>query len=288
MAIASGRRRYALAAVLAAVLGLGVASCGSSSSSSGSDSGTGAASTTTTTLAPRHLNILVTNDDGYDAVGIDSVVEALRKLPAVTVTVVAPATNQSATGPKTTPGPLTHHETETRSGYPAVAVDGHPADTIRVALDDLHLTPDLVVSGVNLGQNLGPLLGISGTVGAARAAATRGIPAIAASQGVGDPVDFAVATKAVITWIEANRAELPPPGGTVATVVNINAPSCGTTGSPRGTVDAPPATGGPPLEKADCASTRRDPADDVTALNAGFVVVGTIPTSPDATPTPTS
>lgn len=281
MLIAPGRKRSVLAATFVAVVVLGIAACGGSSSDSGGDTGT-TTPTTTTAPTPRHLDILVTNDDGYDADGIDSVVEALRTLPEVTVTVVAPATNQSATGAKTTAGPLTRHEVATRSGFPAIAVDGHPADTIRVALDDLRLAPDLVVSGVNLGQNLGPLLDISGTVGAARAAAARGIPAIAASQGVGDPIDYAVATKAVIAWIQANRAELPPPGGPVATVVNINAPSCGTTGSPRGTVDAPPATGGPPLANADCASTLSDPSDDVTALNAGFVVVGRIPVAPVA------
>jgi 5'-nucleotidase len=262
--------------MLVALLGLAAASCGSSGSDDATDTGRGV---TTTTAAPsvQHLDVLVTNDDGYEAEGIDSVVEALRKLPEVTVTVVAPAANQSGAGPKTTDGPLAHHEATTRSGYPAVAVEGHPADTIRVALDDLHLQPDLVVSGVNLGQNLGPLLGISGTVGAARAAAARGIPAVAASQGVGDPIDYGVATEAVVTWIEAHRGELPPPGSAVATVVNINAPSCGTTGEPRGTVDAPPATGGPALAKADCSSTVTDPPDDVTALNAGFVVVAKIP-----------
>ena len=59
---------------------------------------------------------------------------------------------------------------QTASGYEARAVEGFPADTIRVAFDELGLTPDLVVSGINEGQNLGPVVDLSGTVGAARAA----------------------------------------------------------------------------------------------------------------------
>ena len=151
--------------------------------------------------APKPLTILVTNDDGYNAPGIDTVVQALRKLPRVTVKVVAPATNQSGTGSKTTAGTLTTMKVKTLSGYPAIAVQGYPADTIRAALGQLHLHPNLVVSGVNFGQNLGPVLDASGTVGAARAAAARGIPAVASSQGLGNPVAFPVTAQAVIKWV---------------------------------------------------------------------------------------
>ena len=140
------------------------------------------------------LQVLVTNDDGVGAPGINAVVEALRALPGTKVTVVAPAANQSGTGNKTTNGALTATTATTASGYPAKAVAGYPVDTVIWAVDQKGISgrPALVVSGVNDGENVGPLTSISGTVGAARAAAARGIPALAASQGVDDnlPPDF--------------------------------------------------------------------------------------------------
>ena len=87
-----------------------------------------------TATHPEPLRILVSNDDGFDALGIDAVVEALRALPGVTVTVVAPATNQSGTGEQITDGPLTATSEQTLSGYPATAVQGFPADSIIYAI----------------------------------------------------------------------------------------------------------------------------------------------------------
>src|ERR1700755_568871 len=85
-----------------------------------------------TTVKP--LRVLVSNDDGVKAPGIDAVVTALRKLPKVTVTGVAPAANQSGTGGKTTSGALTATKTTPKSGYPAMAVKGSPADSVNYAL----------------------------------------------------------------------------------------------------------------------------------------------------------
>jgi 5'-nucleotidase len=65
------------------------------------------------------LRVLVTNDDGYAAPGIDAVVQALRALPRTSVVVVAPATNESGIGGKTTPGTITASAARTASGYPA-------------------------------------------------------------------------------------------------------------------------------------------------------------------------
>ncbi len=233
------------------------------------------------TSSPKPLTIVVTNDDGYNAPGINTMVQALRAMPHVTVKVVAPATNQSGTGSKTTAGPLVSTHVTTLSGYRAIAVQGFPADTIRVALGQMHLHPNLVVSGINLGQNLGPVLDLSGTVGAARAAASRGIPAVAASQGIGDPVDYPVTARAVVASITSHRATLVAPKAQTS-IVNINGPSCGTTGSPRGTVEVPPAATGNPLAPSDCASVATSPADDVTALAEGFIVVGKVPVRPEA------
>ena len=155
-------------------------SCAALSASIAADSA-GAASKPSTTLT-----ILVTNDDGVTAPGINATVQALSALPHTKVTVVAPLTNQSGTGAKVTGGTLTVTDATTASGYPAKAVAGYPADTIIWAIDDHGIAqrPDLVVSGINFGENIGPLASLSGTVGAAQTALARGIPALAVSQGV--------------------------------------------------------------------------------------------------------
>ena len=127
----SSLRRWSAVAVAAPALVVGsVALTGPASAAGGA--------------SPKPLTILVTNDDGYNSPGINTLVQALRKLPKVTVKVVAPATNQSGTGGQTTPGTLVTTKVKTLGGYPAVAVQGHPADTIRAAIDQLHIRPNLV------------------------------------------------------------------------------------------------------------------------------------------------
>lgn len=217
----------------------------------------------------------MTNDDGYNAPGIDTMVQALRKLPVVTVTVVAPMANQSGTGGKTTSGVLKAQKLKTASGYPAYAVDGYPADTIRYAITTVLTTPpNLVVSGINNGQNVGPFIPISGTVGAAEAAATVGVPAIAVSQGFGNPPDFAAAAQIVVAWITAHRATYDGSASKRADVININVPTC-TTGSVRGVRQVPPAANltGRDINKVDCASTVAKPTDDASAFVNGFASI---------------
>jgi len=157
--------------------------------SSSDDSGSKSSSTSTTAAEAGKLSILVGNDDGYSADGIDAVVEALRKLPDVEITVSAPAENKSGTGSSTTPGTVTATQQKTKSGYPAYAVNGFPADGIIYGLSQMKEKPTVVVTGINQGQNLGVSVAISGTVGAAKAAAAQGIPAIAASQGIASTMD---------------------------------------------------------------------------------------------------
>ena len=80
--------------------------------------------------------MLVTNDDGVKAPGIDVLVTALRKVANVDVTVVAPAQDESGTGDRVTPGlaSIGASKSKTASGYPAVAVKGFPADAVLWAL----------------------------------------------------------------------------------------------------------------------------------------------------------
>jgi 5'-nucleotidase len=239
-------------------------------SSDSKDSGSGSSSTTA--AKPKELTILVSNDDGYAAEGIDVVVEALRKLPDVKITVSAPAENKSGTGSQTTPGTLTATEQKTKSGYPVFAVNGFPADSVNYGLAHMTGKPDVVVTGINQGQNLGVVAAISGTVGAAQAAVAAGIPAFAASQGLGATLDYPTAAQYVVDWVTARRDALL--AGTATTdIVNLNVPSCAI-GTARGLKQEPLSTTGNGISPApDCASTATTFADDVEAFLAGFATV---------------
>jgi 5'-nucleotidase len=274
--------RRLLAALLLVVLVL--AGCGGDDGDDGDDdaaSGTTSSSTATTrgeeTDVPADLSVVVTNDDGYAAPGIDAMVEGLRATPGIEVTVVAPAGERSGTGGNTTEGPLTTSQVTTASGYDATAVEGFPADTVRVAFDDLGLEPDLVISGINSVQNLGLLTDVSGTVGAAKAAAARDVPALAVSAGqdsTGAP-DYSTAAAQALSWLEEHRDELAA-GDADSVVTNMNVPTC-PDGSVREQVEVPVATeGGDEVLDApavQCASSLEDPADDVEGFNNGYVTV---------------
>jgi 5'-nucleotidase len=257
---------------------------------------TAAPSTAVPTTEPpaEPLQILVTNDDGVGAPGIDALVQGLLTLEDVEVTVVAPATQQSGTGGSTTDGPLTVTDATTAGGYPAKAIAGFPADTIIWAIDQggLGFTPDLVIAGINEGQNLGPVIDLSGTVGAARAAANRGILALATSQGLapeGEEPRYDDGVAAVLAWLTENVQTVADhePGDPVTEVVSINIPTCVGETDPRGTLEVPllitPAPDQNFLGVADCASTLPAPVDDVTGFLHGFVVVSPTPLQPATT-----
>lgn len=281
------RRPLTIAVVVLAMAATACSSSGSKGAAPGTSTTT--AAPVSTTAAPKKLTVLVTNDDGYAADGIDVIVQALLTLPSVSVTVVAPAKNQSGTGGKTTAGVLTAAKVKTKSGYAATAVAGYPADAISYALNRvLPEKPDLVVSGSNLGQNIGPFAAISGTVGAAKAAAAAGIPAIAVSSGAAKVTDYEAAARVVIAYIEAHRGEYDGASGHDAQVVNINVPTC-PTGAVRGVREVPLATdlSGRDIGKVDCNSTADSPRDDVDAFTNGFASI-TVVDSSGATVTATT
>jgi len=221
------------------------------------------------------LEILVTNDDGYDAPGIDAVVAALRALPDTKVTVVAPARNESGSGDDTTRAPHETRRTETAGGFDATAVKGEPADAVNTALDELGLEPDVVVSGANRGANLGPVTEVSGTVGAARTAARRGIPALAASTGTSHEPDYAGTAALVVRWIRQHRHDLLS-GDEPHAVTSLNVPSCAPGEHRRGSVVERTAKDDDErdTDDVDCGSTR--PAsrfrDDIDAFVNGYAV----------------
>jgi 5'-nucleotidase len=124
------------------------------------------------------LHFLITNDDGIHAPGIAALTQAVALLPGATCTVVAPDVERSMCGHR-----LTTHEAiyTTEMAADRHAVDGTPADCVRVALFGLKLKPDFVLSGVNAGGNMGQDIHVSGTCAAAREAAYHGLPAMAIS-----------------------------------------------------------------------------------------------------------
>ena len=128
------------------------------------------------------MHILLTNDDGYEAPGIRALRHALNA-HGHRVTMVAPSKEQSATSMCTTPyRSIALQQLDADSWH----LDARPADTVLVAL--VHLleddSPDLVLSGINFGPNLGTGLHASGTIGAAVMALINGVPAIAVSAGM--------------------------------------------------------------------------------------------------------
>jgi 5'-nucleotidase len=124
------------------------------------------------------MKILISNDDGYRAPGVIALYEALKDVAEVEV--VAPEHNNSAkSNALTLHSPLYVHEAGNGFRY----VNGTPADCVHVALTGLlGYRPDLVVSGINNGANMGDDTIYSGTVGAAMEGYLFGIPAIAFSQ----------------------------------------------------------------------------------------------------------
>ena len=168
-------------------------------------------------------SIIVTNDDGYDAPGILALAAAMRSLGQVQV--CAPATNQSASGHKITlHQDIAYTRCAIGAGIPAIAVGGSPADCIALSLLGLvDGKPDIVVAGINRGENMGQDLTYSGTVSAALEAAIGGIPALAVSLARADadhPDDYQVAARVA----QAIAAMVLRHGLPAYTILNVNVP----------------------------------------------------------------
>jgi 5'-nucleotidase len=183
------------------------------------------------------MRILLTNDDGVGAAGLNALRRALVALDGIEVAVIAPDSNRSATARSiTTRKPIWVEEMPLDDGTVVHATDGTPVDCVRFA--DLGLVgerPDLIVSGINHGSNLGDDITYSGTVAAALEGIVLGIPAIAVSQQsaagemgfVPGPVfDFAVAAQVSAQLVRLLATEPLPPG----TLLNVNVPAGAPTG----------------------------------------------------------
>src|SRR2546423_9324887 len=139
------------------------------------------------------MRILLTNDDGIGARGLHAARRALSELDGVEVHVIAPDSNRSAAARSiTTRSPLSVKEVEFGDGAGGFATDGTPVDCVRFAdLGLLGERPDMIVSGINHGANLGDDITYSGTVAAAFEGIVLGLPAVAVShQSVQGEMDF--------------------------------------------------------------------------------------------------
>jgi 5'-nucleotidase len=165
--------------------------------------------------------ILVTNDDGVRAPGLLAVAEALRPLGEVTI--VAPAENQSGKGHSLTiSDPIYVDQIKLTDEIQAWSAVATPASCVKVALGALMPEkPDLVVSGINRGYNLGAVVYVSGTAGAAREAALGGIPAIAASMAVEGHPSYGAAAEMVRRVAERVKAQ----GIGPSAFLNVNVPA---------------------------------------------------------------
>lgn len=171
----------------------------------------------------------MTNDDGADALGLVTLAGVLGEVHEVFV--VAPDREQSASGhaisvrrpisvePDPEAGPSQHYR-----------VGGTPADCVKLALERLLPgRPDLILSGINHGTNLGRDVFYSGTVSAAVEGVFQGVPAVALSSESTDPAVLRWIARFVCRWIEGPH--LPPPPGVL---YNVNFPAFnGRTGEPR-------------------------------------------------------
>ena len=180
------------------------------------------------------MRVLLTNDDGIEAEGLQALRRALLAVPGVELRVVAPDGNRSAMARMiTTRRPLWVQEVDFGDGTTGFATDGTPVDCVRLAhlglIDEWY--PQMVVSGINHGTNIGDDITYSGTVAAALEAIILGLPGIAVSQQSSAlELDFRQTTAfdfgpaASFTARLAGLLEQAPlPEGTL---LNVNFPGC--------------------------------------------------------------
>lgn len=171
----------------------------------------------------RHPHVLLTNDDGIEAPGLRALADAMREVADVTI--VAPDSERSATGHSISIHKDLYLEPREENGELwGWGLAGTPADCVKVA----HLMLcrerpiDVVVSGINAGQNVGVNIIYSGTVGAAREATLCGLPGIAVSQYYRDPevLPYETAARVAVEALDLVRRNGLPPG----VMLNVNVP----------------------------------------------------------------
>ncbi|MDQ5807954.1 MAG: 5'/3'-nucleotidase SurE [Actinomycetota bacterium] len=184
------------------------------------------------------MRVLLTNDDGIEAEGLQALRRALLEVEGVELAVIAPDGNRSAMARSiTTRRPLWVEEVDFGDGTVGYATDGTPVDCVRLARLGLieGFEADIVVSGINHGSNLGDDITYSGTVAAALEGIVLGLPALAVSQQsrareldfrLGTNFDFTIAAE-FTARVVAELDDVPLEPGTL---LNINVPG----GAPDG------------------------------------------------------
>ncbi len=179
------------------------------------------------------MRVLLTNDDGIEADGLQALRRALLKVPDVELAVIAPDGNRSAMARSiTTRRPLWVEEVQFGDGTVGYATDGTPVDCVRLARLGLieGFEADVIVAGINHGSNLGDDITYSGTVAAALEGIVLGLPSIAVSQQsgaremdfrLGDEFDFSHAA-GFVARVVGELTDVPLPEGTL---LNVNVPA---------------------------------------------------------------
>jgi 5'-nucleotidase len=168
------------------------------------------------------MRVLLTNDDGIRAEGLQAFRRALLEIDGIELAVIAPDSNRSATARSITTGrPLWVKRIDFGDGTHGFATDGTPVDCVRFAsLGLIEMTPELIVSGINHGANLGDDITYSGTVAAALEGIMLGLPAVAVSL-TGRSREFEPLARFVARLVE-ELDEVPMPSGTL---LNVNGPA---------------------------------------------------------------
>jgi 5'-nucleotidase len=170
----------------------------------------------------KRLTILLSNDDGYDAPGLEVLYQTFSSVAKVVV--AAPRQDQSGAGHGITISePILVEKLNKRDGAEWYTVSARPATCVRLALEGLlSEKPDLVITGINRGENLGVVSFYSGTVAAAREAAISRIPALAVSQKVAGDVryeDSAIFVRRLVERLKTSKQLIP------GLFLNVNIPA---------------------------------------------------------------
>ena len=179
-------------------------------------------------VAAEPTHVLIVNDDGWDADGIAALTRVVAADPSYRVTVVAPATQQSGKGHSVhTRGTLEVRTRPPIHGCPTWSVAATPATTVRLALSTLLVDdpPQLVLSGINRGENDGRLAWYSGTVGGAREAVMNGVPSVAFSLEMDwDDPEFVPDFGSAAAWSKPIVDAVREYGLPTGVLLNVNVP----------------------------------------------------------------
>jgi 5'-nucleotidase len=231
-------------------------------------------------MAPEQLRVLITNDDGYQAPGIRALAPAIAEL-GYDVLVVAPLDDQSGVGSARAGmvGRPIRTSSEQEGGITYHGIDGTPALAVTLAsVGAFGAAPDVVVSGINRGHNIGVPIFHSGTVAAALTAAGQGTSAVAVSIDSEDPSYWETAgtvAAEALTWI------VPEPTGTVLTINVPDRPLDQLAGvrhaslAPikRSRITGTTAPTGEPMIQLEPSLPNPIPGSDEALLAAGYVTV---------------